>query len=98
MLTALYDSTDGPGWTNSRNWKTAAALDEWHGVTTDADNRVQRLDLSFNGLSGTIPAELGNLTNLQELNLWNQRSERDNPGRAGQPDQPSIAEISWATI
>ena len=71
VLTALYDSTDGPGWTNSRNWKTAAALDEWHGVTTDADNRVQRLDLSFNGLSGTIPAELGNLTNLQELNLWN---------------------------
>ena len=70
-LTALYDSTDGPGWTNSRNWKTAAALDKWHGVTTDADGRVQRLGLSFNGLSGTIPAELGNLTNLQWLNLWN---------------------------
>ena len=70
-LTALYDSTDGPGWTNSRNWKTAAALDKWHGVTTDADGRVQRLGLSFNGLSGTIPEELGNLTNLQWLNLWN---------------------------
>ena len=69
VLTALYDSTDGPGWTNSRNWKTAAALDKWHGVTTDADGRVQRLSLSFNGLSGTIPEELGNLTNLQSLNL-----------------------------
>ena len=71
VLTALYDSTDGPGWTNSRNWKTAAALDKWHGVTTDADGRVQRLSLSFNGLSGTIPEELGNLTNLRWLNLWN---------------------------
>ena len=71
VLTALYDSTDGPGWTNSRNWKTAAALDKWHGVTTDADGRVQRLSLSFNGLSGTIPEELGNLTNLQWLYLWN---------------------------
>ena len=69
MLTALYDSTDGPGWTNSRNWKTAAALDKWHGVTTDADGRVQRLVLSQNELSGPIPAELGNLTNLQGLGL-----------------------------
>ena len=45
-------------------------MDKWHGVTTDADGRVQQLYLSQNGLSGPIPAELGNLANLQGLSLY----------------------------
>ena len=93
VLTALYDSTDGPGWTNSRNWKTAAALDEWHGVTTDADGRVQRLDLSFNGLSGSIPAELGNLTNLQWLNLWNNDLSGSIPAELG-----NLTNLQWLNL
>ena len=92
-LTALYDSTDGPGWTNSRNWKTAAALDKWHGVTTDADGRVQRLGLSFNGLSGTIPTELGNLTNLQSLNLWNNDLSGTIPAELG-----NLANLQWLNL
>ena len=38
-LEALYDATDGPGWTHGTNWKTAP-LGDWHGVTTDASGRV----------------------------------------------------------
>ena len=39
-LEAFYDATGGASWTNNTNWKTAAPLDEWHGVTTDAAGRV----------------------------------------------------------
>ena len=30
-LTALYESTGGPNWTNDDNWLTTASLDQWEG-------------------------------------------------------------------
>ena len=68
-LVALYNATDGPNWTNNTNWLSNRPLGEWHGVTTDANGRVTRLILDRNGLSGSIPTELGNLTNLTGLYL-----------------------------
>ena len=67
-LTALYDALDGANWTRSDNWGTDAPLDQWHGVRVDDRGRVIRLNLSKNGLSGDIPAEIGDLESLQ--NLW----------------------------
>ena len=68
-LEALYDATGGATWTDNTNWLSAEALSEWHGVSTDATGRVTDLYLTQNGLSGEIPAELGDLTNLQILFL-----------------------------
>ena len=68
-LEAFYDATGGPGWTRGTNWKTAEPLNEWHGVKTDGDGRVIELKLNNNGLRGTLPASLGNLTHLQQLDL-----------------------------
>jgi Leucine-rich repeat (LRR) protein len=82
-LIALYNSTGGGSWSHNAGWKTPS-LDadgfampgtegSWYGVTLSSDNaNLQKLDLGNNGLIGTIPPELGNLTSLQELNLgWN---------------------------
>ena len=79
-LVALYNATDGPNWVNSEKWLTEAPLGEWYGVDTDASGRVVGLDLGGqrdedsrqwipHGLAGPIPPELGNLTELTELNL-----------------------------
>ena len=68
-LVALYNATSGDNWANNDNWLSDKPLGEWHGVTTDSDGRVRRLDLSFNELAGTIPAELGSLSNLESLDL-----------------------------
>ena len=68
-LTALYQSTGGPDWFDSRNWGTSRPLRDWHGITVDDDGRVTELNLSNNGLTGPIPPELGNLTSLRKLNL-----------------------------
>ena len=69
-LEALYDAAGGPNWHESRNWKTSAPLDEWAGVGVDSDGRVIALQLPFNNLGGMIPAELGNLTRLEQLRLF----------------------------
>ena len=71
VLEALYDATGGPDWIDNTNWKGAAPLGEWFGVTTDTAGRVRSLVLSGNGLAGPIPAELRNLANLELLYLWN---------------------------
>ena len=68
-LEALYNAADGPNWKNSANWLSDRPLGEWHGVTTDSDGRVTALALRENGLSGSIPSELGNLANLTGLYL-----------------------------
>ena len=69
VLEAFYDATGGTNWTNDTNWKTSASLDDWYGVTTDSSGRVTELQLYFNGLTGSIPPELGSLASLGRLSL-----------------------------
>ncbi len=70
VLEILYDETDGDNWADNTNWLTDGPLDKWYGVSTDADGRVERLRLGYNGLSGPIPPELGDLGSLRELYLY----------------------------
>ncbi len=82
-LVALYNATSGANWTTSTNWTTTEPLSTWHGVTTDAAGRVTILRLSANGLSGEIPAELGGLTNLQRLFLYDNMLSGEIPAELG---------------
>jgi hypothetical protein len=76
---ALYNSTNGDGWTNNSDWKTPP-LDAdgfampgteggWRGIRLLADH-VDSIRLYDNQLSGVIPAQLGNLRYLRELMLF----------------------------
>ena len=76
-LVALYEATDGANWQRSANWLGAGPLSEWQGVEVDASGRVSALFLHQNGLSGSIPAELGGLRNLEVL--WLNDNSLDGP-------------------
>ena len=82
-LVALYEATNGDHWTNNTNWLSDRPIGEWYGVATDANGRVTTLSLFINQLSGTIPVELGNLTNLQLLTLNNNQLSGTIPSQLG---------------
>ena len=77
-LTAIYEALSGSGWNEQGGWLTDDDLNDWHGVITNEQGRVVELDLRAlkaygargdNGLRGSIPAEIGNLTALTRLTL-----------------------------
>ncbi len=68
-LVALYTSTNGAGWSNNTGWNITNTPCSWYGVTCSGGN-VTGIELHQNGLSGAIPAEVGNLANLTDLDLY----------------------------
>ena len=83
VLVAVYNATEGASWINSRYWLSGRDLDRWFGVTTNSDGRVVELRLGSNRLTGAIPAELGDLTDLQSLRLHNNQLTGPIPAELG---------------
>ena len=83
-LMAIYEATNGRKWRDRTNWlKEDVPISEWYGVRTDENGYVIRLALSGNDLSGAIPTELGNLSNLQFLSISNRRLSGEIPAELG---------------
>ncbi len=71
VLEVLYRSTGGRDWRLRRNWLSDRPVGDWHGVEVNGEGRVVSLGLRGNGLSGSIPPELGALSHLEWLILPN---------------------------
>ena len=69
VLAALYEATDGNGWTNRDRWMSDASIGDWHGVTTDGSGRVTKIELGDNNLSGSLTVALARLDRLVLLDL-----------------------------
>ena len=83
VLVTLYRSTNGENWANNTNWLSDRIHGEWHGVVTDSGFRVVGLSFLENNLTGQIPAELGNLTNLEVLTFSDNNLTGQVPAKLG---------------
>ena len=73
-LVALYEATNGPEWTNKTGWDGSnpdRRVCNFYGVKCNLFGQVIELRLPSNNLSGKIPPEIGNLTWLNTLYLYN---------------------------
>ena len=73
--------------TATLNWGANTALSSWDGITVgslDGMRRVTELDMDGQGLNGTIPAQLGQLSGLRELRLaWGNQLTGSIPAELG---------------
>jgi uncharacterized repeat protein (TIGR01451 family) len=72
-LVSLYHSTGGPNWTENTGWLVSADPCGWTGIECSGDQimgiSLDGQDGAGNGLTGSIPGELGNLDALLRLAL-----------------------------
>ncbi len=81
-LRALYLATDGDNWNRRDGWPSriefltnpsppaGTNMSGWHGIQCGSSiQKIEDIILIGNQLSGLIPSELGNLTNLVDLNF-----------------------------
>ena len=66
-LMAIYNSTDGPNWTDNTGWGQDCEPCNWFGVTCNDSNRVETLVLLNNNLTGSLPSEINQLTEMKNL-------------------------------
>ena len=66
------------------NWSASTPIKDWDGITVGgAPPRVVGLSVNSRGLDGTIPADLGDLTGLQRLYLFENRLTGPIPAELG---------------
>lgn len=78
-LQAIFNSTNGSNWYNKTGWDfntpvtsyNSSTKTGWYGIAV-TNGHVTNIGLGNNGLTGFIPSEIGNLTQLNYLELaWN---------------------------
>ncbi len=81
-LVSLYNSTGGSNWTDRAGWLVTNTPCNWYGVFCNG-GYVEEIFLGNNQLVGTIPGQLGNLTNLKTLWLMQNQLVGDIPAELG---------------
>lgn len=92
-LVALYNSTNGDGWTNHTNWLVINTPSNWWGITVTS-GYVTQINLFNNQLNGSIPSELGVFTNLNWLILGSNQLDGSIPAELGNLSKLQILHLA----
>jgi Leucine-rich repeat (LRR) protein len=95
-MVALYNSTGGAGWTHRDNWLTGP-LSTWYGLTI-IDGRVMHVILDNNNLTGTIPVEIGSITECTNINLTSNKLTGPIPSQIGNLSKLASLTLSFNNL
>jgi hypothetical protein len=68
-LATLFYSTNGNSWYSKTHWRSNRDECAWDAVYCDDNDSIEALNLDSNNLVGTIPNELGLLTNMSKSSV-----------------------------
>jgi len=95
-MVAMYYATNGAKWANKDSWLSfTSSACEWYNQADnicDEAGLLQQLQLTENGLVGTLSDSIGELVNLEELNL------SDNEGLTGSLPASIVQLVNLATL
>lgn len=81
-LIALYNSTNGPNWRNG--WDLSADHRGWFGIGVNSEGCVNNIFFRYdNNMSGSIPAEIGDLRYLERVTFQEQNISGSLPPEIG---------------
>jgi len=95
-LIALYNCTNGGGWTNNSGWLGPVGTEcDWYGVTCNpARDQVVEIHLYGNNLAGVIPQELQQLIGLLDLDLMGNQLAGSIPAALGNLPALSVLHLN----
>jgi len=93
ILAQIYTSTNGDKWINNEGWLQTNNPCDWYGIECDQSDHVTRIFLDSNQLSGPIPPELGDLSELIWLQLNDNQLSGSIPPRLGQ-----LTNVTWLRL
>ena len=80
----LLEAQEGFDVKGTLNWGTGTLIPNWEGITVGGTpNRVTKIALGKEGLAGTFPAQLGDLTRLKSLDLFQNMLTGEIPTQIG---------------
>lgn len=81
-MAVLYHSTGGDEWTDNRNWVSSTSVCGWFGILCQ-DSQVIDVTIEFNNMVGILPTEIGLLTRLTKLALYDNEISGSIPTEVG---------------
>ena len=72
-LVALYNSTNGDTWSPMK-WDLTQPMSTWDSLTLNKNGCVTSIRLQNNNLSGRLPEKIGDLSQLEEIALWDNKN------------------------
>ncbi len=97
-LATLYSSTGGASWTANTGWLSdcdpcgIVSGNAWHGIICQND-RVTEIDLNNNGLSGPLPVEIEDLTELVSFKAYGNALTGAIPAEVGNLSNLEVFEL-----